>query len=210
MAGGTQVDSPLDEGAKPPPRWGEGREKHAVRRYPFVIADVFTDRPFSGNQLAVVFDANDLSAARMQAIAAEFGFAESTFVQTSEDPVRHDFRVRIFTPRAELPFAGHPTVGTALALAWRGLVEPGRRRVTLGESAGPVPVDLSLDDADGRATAAEFAAPRKPSVGIGADPAAVADALGLERNRLVTAAGLPRDASCGLPFLFVELADLVH
>ncbi len=179
-----------------------------MKRYPFVIADVFTDRPFSGNQLAVVFDADDLSTAQMQAVAAEFGFAESTFVQTSEEPARHDFRVRIFTPRAELPFAGHPTVGTALALAWRGLVELGRTRVTLGEGAGPVPVDLTFEAAGGRATAAEFAAPREPSIGSGADPAAVADALGLEQNRLVTAAGLPRDASCGLPFLFVELADL--
>jgi trans-2,3-dihydro-3-hydroxyanthranilate isomerase len=171
-----------------------------------VIADVFTDRPFSGNQLAVVFDADDLSVAQMQAIATEFGFSESTFVQTAAEGAGHDFRVRIFTPDREIPFAGHPTVGTALALAWRGLIAPGRERVVLGEGAGPVPVDLTF--AGGRAVAAEFAAPREPSLGAGADPAAVADALGLDVDRLLTTGGLPRDASCGLPFLFVELADL--
>lgn len=178
-----------------------------MRRYPFAVVDVFTDRPFAGNQLAVVFDADDLSAAAMQALAREFNFAESTFVQAAAPGSGHDARVRIFTPMAELPFAGHPTVGTALALAWRGLVPAGRSRVTLGEGAGPVPVDLAFD-ADGRAVAAEFAAPKEPSIGAGVEPAAVAAALGLRPEQLVTAAGLPRDASCGLPFLFVELADL--
>jgi trans-2,3-dihydro-3-hydroxyanthranilate isomerase len=177
-----------------------------ARRYPFVIADVFTDRPFSGNQLAVVFDADDLPAAQMQAIATEFGFSESTFVQASGEGAGHDFRVRIFTPDREVPFAGHPTVGTALALAWRGLVPPARERVILGEGAGPVPVDLTFEA--GHAVAAEFAAPREPSLGAAADPAAVAEALGLGSGSVVATGGLPRDASCGLPFLFAELADL--
>ena len=89
-----------------------------MSRRPFVIADVFTDQPYSGNQLAVVFDADGLTKAQMQAIATEFGFSETTFVLRPERD-DHDVRVRIFTPGVELPFAGHPTVGTALALAWR-------------------------------------------------------------------------------------------
>src|SRR5258706_8569856 len=87
----------------------------------FFIADVFTERPFAGNQLAVFPDAQGISDRAMQAIAREFNFAETTFVLPPHDP-RHACRVRIFTPRAELPFAGHPTVGTAAALAGLGRI----------------------------------------------------------------------------------------
>lgn len=175
-------------------------------RHPFAILDVFTDRPFSGNQLAVVFDADGLAPAQMQAVAAEFGFSETTFVRRPEEP-GHDARVRIFTPKAEMPFAGHPTVGTALAMAWRGLVPAGKDRIVLGENAGPVPVTFRRDG-DGRAVAAEFTAPLAPTLGPTADPAAVAAALGLAADDLVTAGGLPRDASCGAAFLIVELVGL--
>lgn len=176
-------------------------------RHPFAILDVFTDRSFSGNQLAVVFDADGLAPARMQAVAAEFGFSETTFVQRPEGP-GHDARVRIFTPKAEMPFAGHPTVGTALAMAWRGLVPAGKDRIVLGENAGPVPVAFRRDGDDGRAIAAEFTAPLAPALGPAADPAAAAAALGLLADDLVTAGGLPRDASCGAAFLIVELVGL--
>lgn len=100
----------------------------------FVIADVFTDKPFTGNQLAVFPDARGLSDEAMQSIAFEFNFPESTFVFPGD-------RVRIFTPKNEMQFAGHPTVGTAAVLAHlRGLDLPSR--LVLVEGIGPVPVDL--------------------------------------------------------------------
>ncbi|MDP1962063.1 MAG: PhzF family phenazine biosynthesis isomerase, partial [Reyranella sp.] len=80
-------------------------------KHQFVTVDVFTDRQFGGNPLAVVLDAQGLSTERMQAIAAEFNLAETTFVLPPQDPA-HTARVRIFTPKAEMPFAGHPNVGT--------------------------------------------------------------------------------------------------
>ena len=96
----------------------------------FVTVDVFTDRPFGGNPLAVILDARGLSDQQMQAIAREFNYSEQTFVLPPEDPA-HTARVRIFTPVAELPFAGHPNVGTAFALAHAGSV--------LGRPVGATP-----------------------------------------------------------------------
>src|ERR1043165_7630491 len=86
---------------------------------PFVPVDVFTDRKFGGNPLAVVPDGSALTGAQMQAIAGEFNLAETTFVLPPQDPA-HTAQVRIFTPRAELPFAGHPNIGTAFVLAQPG------------------------------------------------------------------------------------------
>src|SRR5882724_9779210 len=88
-------------------------------RLTFVTVDVFTDRQFGGNPLAVVVDAAGLSSAQMQSIAAEFNLAETTFVLPPQDAA-HTAQVRIFTPRAEMPFAGHPNVGTAFVLAREG------------------------------------------------------------------------------------------
>ncbi len=111
------------------------------RRY--VTADVFADRPFAGNPLAVVLDATGLSTAQMQAIANEFGYAETTFVLPARDPANTN-HVRIFTPGVEVPFAGHPNVGTAVVLArearrdGRALASPLR----FEEAAGLVVVEL--------------------------------------------------------------------
>ena len=90
-------------------------------RYPFWTADVFTDRAFAGNPLAVVGDATGLSTEQMQAIAHEFNLSETTFVLPPESK-EHTFRLRIFTPLIELPFAGHPTVGSAFVLAAAGRI----------------------------------------------------------------------------------------
>jgi trans-2,3-dihydro-3-hydroxyanthranilate isomerase len=115
-------------------------------QYRFVIADVFTARPFGGNQLAVFPDARGLGDRAMQTLAREFNFAETTFVLPPADP-RHTRRVRIFTPRTEMPFAGHPTIGTAAVLASLGLVDPTgpAARVILEEGVGPVTVEVRLD-----------------------------------------------------------------
>jgi trans-2,3-dihydro-3-hydroxyanthranilate isomerase len=168
----------------------------------FVTCDVFTDRRFGGNQLAVLPEAEGLSPAQMQSIAAEFNYSETTFVLPPAEPA-HLARVRIFTPKAEIPFAGHPTVGTALVLAWHGRA-PIEGEVVLEEGAGPVPVRIAAEGET--AVAAEFAAPVAPSHGPATSAAPVAAALGLSPADLVTDAGLPCVASCGTPFLVVELA----
>lgn len=171
-------------------------------RYRYVTCDVFTERRFGGNQLAVLPDAAGLSTEQMQVIANEFNYSETTFVLPPRDPA-HLARVRIFTPRSEMPFAGHPTVGTALVLAWLGRVPPGGE-IVLEELAGPVPVQVEL--ADGRPAMAEFAAPVAPTWGQPQPVAAIR--LGLPAEDVLTAAGLPCVASCGAPFLLVEVAGL--
>ena len=129
----------------------------------YTLLDVFTDVPFGGNQLAVFLDAHDIPAAAMQLIARELNLPETTFVTSvAGDPSA--WHVRIFTPAAELPFAGHPTVGTASALVHAGMVAIVGDRVslTLHEGLGPVPVDVALSD--GRVMGATLSAPRPPDV----------------------------------------------
>ncbi|MFO1068847.1 MAG: PhzF family phenazine biosynthesis isomerase [Geminicoccaceae bacterium] len=172
----------------------------------FLILDVFTARPFGGNPLAVLPDAAGLSPATMQAVAAEFGFSETTFVTAAELP-GHDCRVRIFTPRAEIPFAGHPTVGTAIALASLGRVrrEGDAGRVVMQQAAGTVPVTVRF--AGEVPVEAELTAPEAPSRGAAPSLAACAALVGLAPGDLV-AGSLPRVASCGTPFLVAEVASL--
>ncbi len=101
--------------------------------------DVFAEKSLAGNQLAVVLDASDIPSEAMQRIAKEMNIAETTFVLPPEDPA-HAARIRIFTPASELPFAGHPTVGTAWVLATQGLVPGGSLEFVLEEGVGPVKV----------------------------------------------------------------------
>lgn len=168
-------------------------------RYRFITCDVFTERRFSGNQLAVLPEAEGLSAERMQLIAREFNYSETAFVLPAEDPA-HLARVRIFTPRSELPFAGHPTVGTALVLAWLGRA-PANGRIVLEEGAGPVPIEITED-------VAELTAPGAPDHGSPAEAGPIAAALGLDAAEVKVGGGLPCVASHGVRFLFVELASL--
>lgn len=135
---------------------------------PFHTYDVFTDTPFSGNPLAIVEDADALSTAQMQTIAREFNLSETIFVQTPDSPV-HSAKVRIFFPTAEIPFAGHPTIGCALHLAQRR----GLSHVILEEVAGLVPVTISQG-------IAQFTAPIVPfSCDIEVDQSLASAALGL-------------------------------
>src|SRR5215475_11067020 len=113
-----------------------------ARSYRYLHYDVFTDRLFGGNQLAVVMDGRGLSTETMQAIAREMNFSETTFVLPPERPDT-DVRMRIFTPGAELPIAGHPTIGSTFALARTGVIAPDREQFVFGLGVGPVPVALT-------------------------------------------------------------------
>ena len=170
------------------------------------LVDVFTDRAFGGNPLAVFLDSTGLSDSLMQSVAKEFNLSETTFVLPPTDSA-NDFRVRIFTPADELPMAGHPTVGTTFVLAQTGLVRPeaGRTTMTLEEGIGPIPV--TIDWLDGRASFIEMQQPLPKFGAALEDRAGIAQMLSLDTDALV--ANLPvRVVSCGVPFLFVPVRTL--
>ncbi len=174
-----------------------------ISRYRYLHYDVFTDRRFRGNQLAVFPEAAGLPAETMQQIAREIGFAETTFV-TAAERADADVRMRIFTPGSELPMAGHPVVGSTFALARSGAIAPGRTGWTFGLNIGPTPVSLEWSSAR-----LDFAwmTQRRPEFGrTYEDVGSVAAALGL-RDEDIRATGLPvQEVSCGVPFVFVPLA----
>lgn len=171
----------------------------------FETVDVFTDRRFGGNPLAVVFGAEALDDATMQAIAAEFGYSETTFVLPPANAA-HTARVRIFTPAREVPFAGHPNVGTGFVVAARGEIfsQVVGDRLVFEEAAGLVEIDVLRDG--GRVAGARIAAPQRLSTGATVDPAIVAACLGLAEADIATAVHKPIVASVGLGFVMVEIA----
>lgn len=174
----------------------------------FVTVDVFTRRQFGGNPLAVIFDATGLSAQQMQSIAAEFNLSETTFVLPPERP-EHTAKVRIFTPRAELPFAGHPNVGTAFVLARQGQCH-GRPIsgdiLVFEEIAGLVRLQLLKDGSV--ITGARLAAPQALAVGDIVTAQMVAEACSIPVEAIETEHHQPCIAACGVPLLFVQLKDL--
>lgn len=174
------------------------------RRY--LTADVFTDRMFGGNPLAVVLDAEGLSTRQMQAIALEFNYSESTFVLPPDDPA-NTARVRIFTPRTEVPFAGHPNVGTAFLLAreYRYQRAAAEGQFRFEEAAGIVPVTLLRDK--GGVAGAELRAPEALSRRSTVSREIAARCLSLEPGEIAIAGHAPQIASVGLPFLIVEVAS---
>jgi trans-2,3-dihydro-3-hydroxyanthranilate isomerase len=175
-------------------------------RYRFYTADVFTDRPFGGNQLAVLPDARGLSPAQMQAVAREFNYAESTFVLPPDNPA-NTRRVRIFTPRNEIPFAGHPTVGTAFVLAAIGdiALAGDETHIVFEEGAGPVPVKIRARD--GKPVFAQLQAARPPEFGPEPpSPEQLAAAVSLTAGDLLPGR-TPCGVTAGLPFLFVPVRD---
>jgi trans-2,3-dihydro-3-hydroxyanthranilate isomerase len=173
-------------------------------RYRFLTCDVFTAARFGGNQLAVLPQASGLSDRQMQQIAREFNFSETTFVLPPERG--HTRRLRIFTPAAEVPFAGHPNVGTAFVLATIGELGSLDRplQITFEEKAGPVPITVERRDGLIRC---ELSAPERLTLGrsIGAD--ILARALSLAPDDIVTRTHPPQVASVGLRFLIAELRD---
>ncbi|WP_033343637.1 PhzF family phenazine biosynthesis protein [Catenuloplanes japonicus] len=159
----------------------------------YEIVDVFTDRPFAGNPLAVVFGAEALGGDQMQTLAREFNLSETVFVLPPSVPDA-TYRARIFTPVTELPFAGHPSVGAAVTVVRRGDAKPGTIRQECG--AGVLPIEVTAHG-EARLTGGT------PTLGAPQDPAPLLEIAGL------TAADLdgppPRTAGCGLEHLFLSV-----
>ena len=174
-------------------------------RYRFITCDVFTDRRFGGNPLAVLPEAAGLPPEQMQQVAREFNYSETAFVLPAEQG--HDRRVRIFTPGREVPFAGHPNVGTAFVLASLGEFGPvdAPHEVTFEEAAGLVPV--SVQRRDGDRIWCELRAPEALSLGPELPVAGVAEAVGLTPADIIVDRHAPQVASVGLEFVVAELVD---
>ena len=174
-------------------------------KYRYYTCDVFTETRFGGNPLAVLPRADGLSAQQMQQIAREFNFSETTFVFPPK--AGHTRQVRIFTPVREIPFAGHPNVGTAFVLASTG--EFGEIQasltVTFEEEAGLVPV--TIQEAQGKVESCELAAPQPFSLGKAIPAPRVAAAVSLSPQDIVTQTHPPQVGSVGLPFVIAELRD---
>lgn len=175
----------------------------------FHVFDVFTDRRFAGNPLAIVTDADGLDADAMQAIAREFNLSETVFLFPPENEA-HSARARIFTPTQELPFAGHPTIGTAIYLARQmfGEVEKEEDAIlVLEEEIGPVRCGVRLRP--GQAAFAEFDVPRLPTeAGVAASKEEIAAALGISPAEIGFENHVPTVYSAGNPFGFVPVRNL--
>ncbi|ACK69164.1 phenazine biosynthesis protein PhzF family [Gloeothece citriformis PCC 7424] len=173
--------------------------------YQFYTADVFTDQIFGGNQLAVFPEAEGLTSTQMQLIAKEFNYSETVFVLPPQTP-QGTRRLRIFTPGAELPFAGHPTVGTAYILATIGNISITDEITTLifEEGVGLVPVKIRTQN--GKPVYTELTAAQLPE--FGDEPPSIpelAAMLSLDRNDLMDGKYSPQAVSCGVPFLFIPI-----
>jgi trans-2,3-dihydro-3-hydroxyanthranilate isomerase len=172
-------------------------------KYQFYTLDVFTDQIFGGNPLAVFTDGQGLSSEQMQRVAREFNLSETVFVLPPEQP-EHSRKLRIFTPEAELPFAGHPTVGTAYLLAALGEIPLSgeRTQIIFEEGAGPVPVSIFAEG--GQPVSAQLTTAQLPQFGPPPPAAAeLAGLLSLDPDDLI--AEEIQAVSCGLPFLLVPI-----
>jgi trans-2,3-dihydro-3-hydroxyanthranilate isomerase len=174
-----------------------------IRVFGFVQVDVFTDRIFGGNPLAVFPDGGNLTTEEMQNIAREMNLSETTFVLPPTQP-GCDAKVRIFTPSVELPFAGHPTVGTAYVLSTLGRLPAGKTDIVLEEGIGPVPVRI-----EGKQDNPNFIWMKHPSASFGSplvDRRTIASALGLDDADLLPDKPITIGTT-GLPFLYVPLKN---
>jgi trans-2,3-dihydro-3-hydroxyanthranilate isomerase len=174
-----------------------------MRSFSFVTVDVFTDRRFGGNPLAVLPDASGLSDAEMQSLAAEFNLSETTFVLPPGDPA-NTARVRIFNRTAEMPFAGHPNVGTGWVLAGLGRDRDGVLRFE--EIAGLVEVQVQRDGAQATPRAVTIAAPQPLSLGPEMPVDLLAGCVGLDSEDVAVSAHRPVLASVGNSFVIAEVA----
>ena len=172
--------------------------------YSFYTLDVFTNQPFCGNQLAVFPQAGGLSPEQMAKIAIEFNFSETVFVFPPTDNTM-EYGLRIFTPGGEIPFAGHPTIGTAYLLGYLGMVDISKESnlITLGEKVGNVPVTINA--IDGKVISSTLQAPQPPEFYPEIPPLEdLAKVLSLSVDDL-SATHTPQAVSCGLPFLIIPL-----
>lgn len=175
--------------------------------YSFRTLDVFTDTLFGGNPLAVLTDARGLSTEQMEQITREFNLSETVFLLPPEDPA-NSRRVRIFTPGRELPFAGHPTVGTAFLLAATGMIPltDGETCIVLEEGVGPVAVTIQVEN--GAPISAELTAAQAPEFRNDVPSAMeVASVLSLSESDVSTGKFATEAVSCGVPFLVVPLTS---
>lgn len=173
----------------------------------FYTLDVFTNRPFGGNPLAVFPDAAKIPEAALQSIALEMNLSETVFVYPPADPM-HTRRVRIFTPVYEMPFAGHPTVGCAFALAALGEIPlAGETRIVLEEGVGPVPVLIRGEFK--KPAFAQLSVAKLPETGPPPPGRThLAEMLSLDPSDILGGMAAPQAISCGFPFLIVPLRDL--
>ena len=173
----------------------------------YVTVDVFTSTRFEGNPLAVIADARGLSDAAMQRIATEFNYSEVTFVLPPENP-ENSARVRIFTPTMEVPFAGHPNVGTAYVLGQQAEIfgKPVGEKLRFEEKAGIV--EISLKRSGGRIAATAIRAPQPLTVGDTIAEETIAGCVSLEPGAVVTTTHAPVFASVGLNFAVAEVSGL--
>jgi trans-2,3-dihydro-3-hydroxyanthranilate isomerase len=169
--------------------------------YPFVTVDVFTQARFGGNQLAVFTDATGLTDAQMQSLAAEMNLSETTFILPPADPA-HTARVRIFNRTAEMPFAGHPSVGTGYVLAQRG----SSGVLTLEVPAGIVEVNIERD-AEGAPIGAVIAAPQPLSLGAHFEAETIAACAGIDPADVVLSEHRPVEASVGVGFVIAQVTE---
>ena len=180
------------------------------KTFPFMLVDAFTDHPLSGNACAVVFDADDLDAATMQAVAREMNLSETSFVLRPTDPTRADFRARYFTPGEEIPLAGHPTIATGFALVDSGRLKLDatldRTTIALELHVGPIRVDI-VHSAAGRSGVAEVGMFQKtPEFRAGYAPETTAPIFGLTPADLLP--GVPvQTVSTGTPQLMLAVRD---
>ncbi|HTR77105.1 MAG TPA: PhzF family phenazine biosynthesis protein [Gemmatimonadaceae bacterium] len=173
----------------------------------YLTADVFTDSMFGGNQLAVFPDAGAIPPDLMPRIAREFNYSETTFVLPPADPA-HTARVRIFTPGGELPFAGHPTVGTAHVLASIGAIRLTGDRTTIVFEEGVGPVPVLIRSTAGKPTFAQLSAAKLPESGAKPpDARTLAKMLSLAPTDLLGGDYEAETVSCGVPFLFIPLKN---
>jgi trans-2,3-dihydro-3-hydroxyanthranilate isomerase len=174
-------------------------------KYRYYTCDVFTETRFGGNPLAVLPQADGLTESQMRQIAREFNLSETAFVLPPSGG--HTRSVRIFTPAGEIPFAGHPNVGTAFVLATTGELGEIRSEITVifEEKAGLVSV--TIQESLGKITSCELAAPQSLSLGKTISTDLIAAAVSLTPQDIVTKTHEPQVCSVGLPFVFVELKD---
>lgn len=177
-----------------------------MRKLRYCLVDVFTNRPFGGNPLAVFTDARGLSPSLMQAIAKELNLSETSFVLPADNPAHH-YHVRIFTPAVELPMAGHPTIGTAFVLAHEHLIQTTEPETTVlfEEAVGIIPVTLTAKE--GYLHSIQMSQPLPTFGSQFPEREAIAQMLSLDLAALDTA--LPLEVvSCGVPFLFVAVKNM--